>query len=79
MKLIPISGPGTAIDADAIINGKSVKLVLEKKDIEWVGNTTYVAESQTNNKLNSGFRVTIEQIQDYGVNLVSTDSKTKLL
>ena len=37
----------------------------------------YVAETQTNSKINSGFRITIEQIQDYKVNLSSTNSFTE--
>ena len=77
VRLIPINGPGSVIEADAIIRGKTVKLTLENNEIEWVGNTTYVAETQTDSKINSGFRVTIEQIQDYKVNLSSTNSFTE--
>ena len=76
IKLIPISGPGNSIDAKAIINGSNVQLVLEDKEISWVGSTTYVAESEINSKLGSGFRVTFEQIQDYKVNLSSTRTNT---
>ena len=77
VKLIPISGSGGIIDADATISGKDIKLTLKNQAIEWIGNTTYIAEVQKDSVLNSGFRVSFGQIQNYQVNLSSENTKTQ--
>ena len=77
VKLIPINGSGGIIDADATINGNSIKVTLPNSDIEWIGKTTFIAEVQEGSVLNDGFRVSFEQIQNYKVNLESVNTKTK--